>query len=685
MNIISASRPESGHRHACLKTPWSLWLGYLNQPISLVPGIGEKTVKKLGRLNIRCVKDLLFHFPIRHQTFASNADAEHQSLTITVLSHALGPKYLLIRGKTVPDKQEVSLFFHKKQYSYLKTHMTRGSCWIIWGKGTFSKARWTFFFPRTKPFTPNVETISETIYPQTSDLPSRTIQASIKRILETMPQPQEWLPEDFRVHKNWPSHDHALRIMHYLEEASEDTRDDAFARLSFDRILARHALSLHLRHQQQDAKAIPCNAHTKRFEDSLRAQGFTLTPSQQKASNDIHRDLTRTYPMRRLLQGDVGSGKTLVAMDAMIKAVDSETRVAYLAPTEILAEQVHHIYQSFNPSGVEQCALLTKSSPQKKKLIEAIAQGYYNVIVGTHALLREDVHVPDLGLVVIDEQQRFGVAQRARLMAGHNHTPHLLLMTATPIPRTYSLMMKGHIDTSYLKARIPSMRTTHLLDVSRLSDVVQKVKSAIESGKQIFWICSCVEENETKAAVKKRFEALKPLFLDKVRCLYSQQSSAEKQDTLSLFRMGHIKLLIASTVVEIGIDVPNASHMIIEDIQQFGLSQLHQLRGRIGRKGQESVLLGLYKTPLSQHARRRLVFFQKYDDGFDIARHDLLLRGEGDITGTHQSGFLDPRFTMNAHMIRDAANIAPKLEPEVCQALLELFENQNDLHMARRA
>jgi ATP-dependent DNA helicase RecG len=685
MKKTNVSKLEHRHGDTALRHPWSLWLGYLNQPISCIPGVGSVSAHKLSRLNIRCFKDLLFHFPTRHQIFENGDDAAHQSLNITIQTCILGPKYILVRAKTIIEKQDVSLFFHKKQHTYFKTRMIRGSSWTIWGKGSFSNARWTFFFPRSKPFDQMGGPISETTYPQTEGLSSRSIHAWVKQILRNMPSTDEWLPVAFIAQKNWPSHQQALNIMHHLDNTCDTQRATAFERLSFDRILARHVLSMHLRRKKESTRAISCQVHTDRFIKILSDHGFTLTPSQAQARSEIEEDLARTYPMRRLLQGDVGSGKTLVALGAMMTALDSGARVAFLAPTEILAQQVHRIYTTLDPKNAAQSALLTSSSPRKKQLIQRIAEGHHHVVIGTHALLRQDVHIPDLGLVIIDEQQRFGVAQRARLLSGQGHIPHVLLMTATPIPRTHSLMMRGHIDTSYLKARVPSLHKTHLLDASRLREVIEKVKGAVQQGKQIFWICSCVEENEDKAAVKLRFENLKNIFQEHIGCLYSQQPNCEKQETLSLFREGHIKLLIASTVVEIGIDVPNASHMIIEDIQQFGLSQLHQLRGRIGRQGQESVLLGLYKTPLSQHARQRLTFFAKYDDGFDIAQKDLLLRGEGDITGTNQSGFLDPRFSFSATMAKDAEHMAKQLTPGARQSLLELFEHQEDIHCAHSA
>ncbi len=428
----------------------------------------------------------------------------------------------------------------------------------------------------------------------------------------------------------------------------------AWRRIKFDELLAQQ-LSMRMHYRQRRSYRAPALQERNHLTHVLLATlAFELTVAQKKVLAEIKSDLSTTSPMQRLLQGDVGSGKTIVAALAALQAIENDYQVAVMAPTEILAEQHYQKFLSwFAPLGVT-VAWLSGSQKKKQRDLELnqIAAGHAMLVVGTHALFQEQVRFFRLGLVIVDEQHRFGVHQRLALRekgSEPNWLPHQLMMSATPIPRTLSMSYYADLDVSVIDQLPPgrSPVVTKLIDESRRSEVIARVREACQAGKQAYWVCPLIEESEAlqlKTAVET-YEFLSQTFPDlKINLVHGRLNAQDKSAIMSAFSQGEVQLLVATTVIEVGVDVPNACLMVIEHAERMGLSQLHQLRGRIGRGSEAGICVLLYQKPLSQIARERLRIIFEHSDGFEIARQDLKLRGPGEFLGTRQSGIPMLRF-----------------------------------------
>jgi ATP-dependent DNA helicase RecG len=422
-----------------------------------------------------------------------------------------------------------------------------------------------------------------------------------------------------------------------------EPQSPAWSRLAYDELLAGQlALALLRGHMRKRA------GRGSAAEGLLRAKiiaalPYTLTPSQERAVSDIIADLAQPNRMLRLLHGDVGSGKTLVALLAAATVIEAGRQAALMAPTEILARQHLKTIAPLAAAAGLRVAVLTgrERGRERPEIISALAAGEIDLIVGTHALFQEDVAFRDLALAVVDEQHRFGVHQRLAL-ARKGEAVDLLVLTATPIPRTLVLTYFGDMDVSELREK-PAGRQkidTRALPLERLSEVVDAVSRALDDGRRVYWVCPLVEESETTdlAAAEERYAILRKRFGDTVALVHGQMRGADKDRAMARFAGGSARILVATTVIEVGVDVPEASVMVIEHAERFGLAQLHQLRGRIGRGSERSTCLLLYKSPLGEAAKARLAILRDTDDGFRIAEEDLRLRGEGDVLGTRQSG-----------------------------------------------
>ncbi|MGZ8337905.1 MAG: ATP-dependent DNA helicase RecG, partial [Allosphingosinicella sp.] len=446
-----------------------------------------------------------------------------------------------------------------------------------------------------------------------------------------------WIEPSLKAQQDWPDWAEALATAH-ADPAAEPARE----RLAYDEVFANQvALSL-VRASSRRRRGVPLKG-----DGGLREQlklPYTPTSAQRRAVAEIEGDLQQEMPMLRLLQGDVGSGKTLVALMAMLVAVEAGAQAALLAPTEILARQ-HHETLSRQLAGLPvNVAILT--GREKGKLRESclmgLADGSIHILVGTHAIFQQKVSYRRLGLAVVDEQHRFCVAQRMMLAGKAERPPHLLVMTATPIPRTLTLTHYGEMDVSRLDEMPPGRQPieTRVISDERLGEVVDALGRHIGAGRQAYWVCPLVEESETSdlAAAEERAETLRRRFGDKVGVVHGRMKGPEKDMVMAAFQRGDLAVLVATTVIEVGVDVPNASLMIVEHADRFGLAQLHQLRGRVGRGEQHSICLLLRGGALSETARARLALMRETNDGFRIAEEDLRLRGAGEILGTRQSG-----------------------------------------------
>jgi ATP-dependent DNA helicase RecG len=496
------------------------------------------------------------------------------------------------------------------------------------------------------PVYPSGEGLSQTIL-------RRAIADAMKRVdwRDTLPKP---LRADMQLHDFEP----AVRLLHYPpadvdENALIERTHPAWVRMKFDELLAQQLSLKRAQRARRDKGAPTLRTVGKLSKSFLQALPFKLTGAQQRVVREISADLGEGFPMQRLLQGDVGSGKTVVAALAAAQAIDSGYQAALMAPTEILAEQhFRKIAAWMEPLGVK-VAWLTGSLKKKDKAaaIELVESGEANLVIGTHALIQDTVNFARLGLVIVDEQHRFGVGQRLTLRnkGGKGAVPHQLMMSATPIPRTLAMTYYADLEVSVIDELPPgrSPIVTRAIDQNRRDEVIERVHAAAQEGRQVYWVCPLIEESEALQlqTATETYETLAAALPDlQVGLVHGRLKPAEKQAVMDAFAAGAVHVLVATTVIEVGVDVPNASLMVIEHAERFGLSQLHQLRGRVGRGQAASVCLLLYQSPLGPVAKQRLMTMRETTDGFEIARRDLEIRGPGEFLGARQSGQAMLRF-----------------------------------------
>jgi ATP-dependent DNA helicase RecG len=484
----------------------------------------------------------------------------------------------------------------------------------------------------------------EPVYPLTQGLSSKALAKLVRQVLDSLPELPEWIDPATMTERKWPSFGEAMRMVHTPASPGEaELWAPARMRLAYDEYLAGQLTLQLIRSTMVAARGVSrqfTGAITQRVTQALP---FSLTEGQQRAVDEIRADLASPDRMSRLLQGDVGAGKTVVALMAMAAMAESGAQSAMMAPTELLASQHFKTLKPLCDTAGLGCELLTGKMPasERRPKLAGIASGETMVVVGTHALFQSGVEFRNLGLTVVDEQHRFGVHQRLALSDKGKHTD-LLVMTATPIPRTLVLTHFGDMEVSVLREKPRGRQPidTAVLSIGDYARVIARLQSRLAEGAQAFWVCPLVEESEhlDVVAAEDRFAELQKVFGDQVALVHGRMSAAAKQEVMQRFSANELKLLVATTVIEVGVDVPNASIMIIEHAERFGLAQLHQLRGRVGRGSQRSACLLLYKEPLSETAKARLETIKSTEDGFEIAERDLELRGQGDVLGTRQSG-----------------------------------------------
>jgi ATP-dependent DNA helicase RecG len=538
------------------------------------------------------------------------------------------------------------LHFYPSQIAALKV----GTKLRVFGEVRGGFFGWEMVHPQYRPVRaqePVLETLTP-VYPTTASLTQAALRKWISWALANDPL-SETLPAHIYSKLGLPSFADSLNTLHHPSpdanlQALEDRATPAWRRLAFDELLAQQ-LSMRRHYARRRGLGAPALKPSKYLVSALlKSLPFPLTAAQQKVAMEISHDLAQAHPMQRLLQGDVGSGKTIVATMAALQAVENGLQAAIMAPTEILAEQHFRKMQGWlEPLNIE-VAWLSGSQSKKKRTaaMEAVASGAAKLVVGTHALFQEQVQFAKLGLAIVDEQHRFGVQQRL-LLKQKGTQAHQLMMSATPIPRTLSMSYYADLDVSVID-ELPPGRTpiaTKLVSDERREEVLARVREACMQGSQAYWVCPLIEESETlqlKTALET-YELLLQSFPDlRVGLVHGRMKPAEKQAVMAAFSAGELQLLVATTVIEVGVDVPNASLMVIEHAERMGLSQLHQLRGRVGRGAAKSACILLYQKPLSETARARLKVIYESNDGFEIAQADLALRGPGEFMGVRQSG-----------------------------------------------
>src|SRR3954453_10326649 len=642
--------------------------------VEALKGVGPQVAKLLKKLGFTRGVDLIYHLPTGsiERVLAPSASAELPGRNVIVdlkpfeireNRSGRGPTRIFAADG---DGNTISLIYFNNP-GWAKRQLPIGQLRTVSGRLEAYGDEWQIIHPEvSEPGKGPQPAVREPVYPLTEGLTNRRLGELVREALERAPELPEWIEPTLAAREAWREWRSSLAEAH-----REAGADGARRRLAYDEIFANQLALLLLRQSQRRRRTVPL-AGTGALTDKLRLP-YQLTGAQRRVIEEIRGDLARSAPMLRLLQGDVGSGKTLVALMAMLAAVESGAQAALRAPTEILARQHHATLLSQLDSIGVRVAILTgrEKGRARETVLMGLADGAIDVLVGTHAIFQEKVAYKQLGLAVIDEQHRFGVSQRLLLASKAEHPPHLLVMTATPIPRTLTLTQYGEMDVSRID-EMPPGRTpvdTRVVSEEKLADVIDGFGRHIAAGGQAYWVCPLVEESEKSdaAAAQERARILKSRFGEsKIGLVHGRMKGAEKDAVMARFSSGELAALVATTVIEVGVDVPNATLMIVEGAERFGLAQLHQLRGRVGRGSGKSTCLLIRGQTLTDVGRARLGLMRETSDGFRIAEEDLRLRGPGEILGTRQSGEEAFRVATPA----DVATLAPIAQSDA-QLLLD--------------
>ncbi len=661
-----------------------------------LPGITPKAIENLAKLNIITIFDLLFHLPLRYndRTVITNisditCDKELQVIGQVYNAKVVFGRRRMMTATLIDDTGELTLRFFHFSSSQLKG-LSDGKRVLCFGEPRRSGNRIEIIHPQYQVLQEHESvTLSdrlEPVYPTTKGLQQKRLQTLVDKALKWA-EKQKTVFEDVLMDMPTMATE-SMPMLDMLNEVHKPRADvdkqalfnrqhPAQKRLVFDELLAHHLSIMKIRVRSNLRKSYQLKSNGSLVKPFMQNLPFKLTNAQASVLEEIKKDMSADHPMMRLVQGDVGSGKTVVALVACLYAVENQYQAAIMAPTELLAEQHYRYFTNqLLPLGI-QVAWLASGLPAKKKreMLELISTGTAAVVVGTHALFQDGVEFKNLAVSITDEQHRFGVQQRLQLsQKGSEDTiyPHQLTMTATPIPRTLAMSMYAHLDYSVIDELPPGRKpiTTVAIADSRRDDVIKRIRKACREGAQAYWVCSLIEESDTlqsQAATDTHAYLQVQLNELNIGLLHGRLKSAEKDAVMQDFINKKINVLVATTVIEVGVDVPNASLMIVENAERFGLAQLHQLRGRVGRGEKQSSCVLLYKTPLGDLAKKRLEALRNTTDGFELARIDLEIRGPGEVLGTKQSGDMQMRI---ANLSKDLA-----LLPDVQKAAHWLLEN----------
>ncbi|TDQ57852.1 ATP-dependent DNA helicase RecG [Mesocricetibacter intestinalis] len=681
-------------------------------PLTALSGVGAAVAAKLSRLGIYNLQDLLFHLPIRYE----------DRTRITAIADLRPEQYASIEGRV----QLCEVSFGRRPV--LNVVLSDGSAKIslrffnfnagmkngfqigvrVKAFGEIKRGRFMaeIHHPEYQLIRDNAPLVMEEmltpIYSTTEGLKQTSLRKLVDQalaLLDSLPLP-ELLPPEFNPHHFELKQ--ALRFLHrpppdVNPEVLEKGQHPAQQRLIFEELLAHNLTMQKVRLNSRNFSALPLSVQSNLKQRFLASLPFRPTDAQQRVSLEIEADLQHNYPMMRLVQGDVGSGKTLVAALAALAAIDSGKQVALMAPTEILAEQhAENFSRWFTPLGIRVGWLAGKvKGKARKSALDNIRSGEFQMIVGTHALFQQEVEFASLALVIIDEQHRFGVHQRLMLREKGEQAgfyPHQLIMTATPIPRTLAMTVYADLDTSIIDQLPPGRTpiTTVVLSEERRAEIVARVQRAcLQEKRQAYWVCTLIEESEVleaQAAEATAEDLRRALPQLRIGLVHGRMKAEEKQQIMASFKAAELDLLVATTVIEVGVDVPNASLMIIENAERLGLSQLHQLRGRVGRGSTASYCVLMYKPPLGKISQQRLSVLRDSQDGFVIAEKDLQIRGPGEVLGTRQTGMAEFKVAdlmRDRKMIPMVQHYAAKLiiqYPQLAESLIRRWLNQREIY-----
>jgi ATP-dependent DNA helicase RecG len=662
----------------------------------LPAGISEATLAKLAKLGIHNRFDLVLHLPIRYEdeTRVTQITALTQGMSTQVEGEIIHNEVTFRpRRSLICQLRDSSGVLHLRFLNFYPSQQKQ----LEVGKKirALGEARMGYFgmemvHPKCRTANENtpLKQALTPVYPTTAGLPQLTLGKHIQAALNELDLP-DTLPANLLARLKLSGFSESVRLLHNPppdidEDALLKRTHNAWLRVKFDELLAQQ-LSMRVHYRKRRSRNAPCLRALGHYTTQLlQTLTFSLTAAQQKTLREISHDLEQTHPMQRLLQGDVGSGKTIVALLAALQAIENGYQVALMSPTEILAEQHYHKLRNWlEPLGINPVWLSgSLKKKEKRAAIERIAQGETQLAIGTHALFQDQVTFPKLGLVIVDEQHKFGVQQRLALR-GKGDEPHQLMMSATPIPRTLAMSYYADLDISVID-ELPPGRTpviTKLISDNRRGEVLARVRQACLAGQQAYWVCPLIDESDTlelQTALETHQRLAQALPDLQVGLVHGKLNTAEKIRAMDAFKSGETHLLVSTTVIEVGVDVPNAAMMVIEHAERMGLAQLHQLRGRVGRGAAQSLCILLFQQPLSELARARLKIIYENTDGFEIARQDLNLRGPGELLGARQSGVPMLRF---ADITEDAAllNCAQTIADE----MLRDFQQEARAHLQR--
>ena len=622
---------------------------YLLSDLTALKGVGVKTTNLLKKKNINNLFDLLWKLPKSYTDRSSSSKIKDlkigENQTVTVIPQ----KYLFPRIRNLPnrvicsdDSGKLDCVFFNSYEGYVKKILPLGKEITISGKISYFKNKYQLTNPKYISEDSSLIKRAHNQYSLTEGISEKVYNKIINQIISELPELDEWHSSQIVKKFGNLSWNNSIVELHKPENIGK-YRDNFYQRLAYDEIFSTFLVNSEIRKKikkiKKKRKKINFNLQNK----LINKLSFSLTNDQVNSLKEINKDLSTSTKMFRLLQGDVGSGKTIIALLSAYNVINSGYQVAFMAPTEILARQHYNLANEIFPNNIKIELISGKSNYKNKKIIlEKLKNNRIDIIFGTHAIFQKKVSYKKLGLIIIDEQHKFGVNQRKKLSDKGGDDCDVLLMTATPIPRTLTMTMYGDMDLSIIKEKPKSRKPikTYSKLESKIDDVLKFIEKEINSGNQIFWVCPLIEESKKldhTSAVNK-FEFLKKLFPNQVLLLHGKTEINEKEKILNNFQKNKFQILVSTTIIEVGIDFPNANVIIIENANKFGLSQLHQLRGRVGRGDKDSTCILMFKSNLSENAKKRINILKQSNDGFFISEEDMKIRGFGDILGFKQSG-----------------------------------------------
>ncbi len=648
---------------------------YLLSNINNIIGIGDKTANLLKKKSINTIFDLLWNLPRdfidRSNAFKINELEVGKTQTINVIVK----KYNFPRIRNLPNKVicedqtgKIECVFFNSYEGYIRKILPINQKVTINGKINFFNKKYQIVNPTH--ISSDEKSIKKIYskYSLTEGINEKKYQKIINEVLKNLPDLDEWLSYDIAKKFNNISWKNSIIQLH--DPKNLNKKGNFLYRLIFDEILSNFLISSNIRKKIKKIKKVKKVFNDESIKSVIKRINFKLTEDQLKSIGEINKDLKSDRKMFRLIQGDVGSGKTIVSLIACLNVIQSKFQVAFMAPTEILSIQHYNLAQKIFNNDIKIRLLTSKTDRKERKtILDDLSQGKIDLIIGTHSLFQEKIKYKNLGLIIIDEQHKFGVKQRKKLSDKAGKNCDVLVMSATPIPRTMIMTMYGDMDTSIIKSKPKNRKEikTYSKNEKNINEILSFVKKQIFNGNQIFWVCPLIEESKKvdHQSSIKRYDFLKKIFKNRVGILHGELGSFKKDKILSDFLNKKIDIIVSTTVIEVGIDFPNANVIIIENANKFGLSQLHQLRGRVGRGSKESFCILMFKTNLSKNAKKRINILKSSNDGFKISEEDMKLRGYGDLLGFKQSGIKNFRLAdpiQNEDLFFLAENEVKKIE-----------------------